>query len=72
MLQSEPALLITTDEALAVVNVLPIWKTNCAFELPWSLRVSVPVSCADDAKDKFSDRGTVIREDVLFGKIISN
>ena len=30
----EPALMVTTDEALAVVSVLPIWKTNCAFESP--------------------------------------
>ena len=36
MLQSgvEPAFMVTTEESLAVVRVLPIWKTNCAFELP--------------------------------------
>ena len=39
-----PPLIVTTDELLAVVSVLPIWKTNCAFGFPWSLRVSVPVS----------------------------
>ena len=30
----EPALVVTTEELVAVVSVLPIWKTNCAFELP--------------------------------------
>ena len=47
---SVPPLIVTTDELLAVVSVLPIWKTNCAFGSPKSLRVSVPVNCADDAK----------------------
>ena len=34
----------TTEELLAVVSVLPIWKTNTALGLPRVLRVSVPVS----------------------------
>ena len=40
----------TTLELLAVVSVLPIWKMKTAFELPWPLRVSVPVSCAEEEK----------------------
>jgi len=49
-LSPEPALIRSTDEALAVVKVLPIWKRKTAFGLPSALRVSVPVNCADDAK----------------------
>ncbi len=30
----EPALIVTTEELVAVVSVLPIWKINCAFESP--------------------------------------
>ncbi len=42
-LQPEPLLIMTTDELLAVVSVLPIWKTKSALGLPRALRVSVPV-----------------------------
>ena len=45
-----PLLVKTTAELLAVVSVLPIWKTKTAFESPRASRVSVPVNCADDAK----------------------
>ncbi len=38
------SLIVTTDELLAVVSVLPIWNTNWAFGSPWSFRVSFPVS----------------------------
>jgi hypothetical protein len=42
-------LLITvTDEPAAVVSVLPIWKTNCAFGSRLALRVGARVRCADD------------------------
>jgi hypothetical protein len=40
----------TTLEPLAVVSVLPIWKTQTEPGLPWASRVSVPVSWADDEK----------------------
>lgn len=30
----EPEPMVTTDELLAVVSVLPNWKMNCALELP--------------------------------------
>jgi len=40
----------TTDELLAVVSVLPIWKMKTAFGLLSALRVSVPVNCADEMK----------------------
>ena len=39
-----------TEEPLAVVSALPIWKTNVAFGSPWPSSVSVPVSCAELAK----------------------
>ena len=48
---AEPALIVTTEELVAVVSVVPIWKINCAAELPWSLRVSVPVSPAEDENE---------------------
>ena len=41
-------LIKTTDELLAVVSVLPIWKTNSEPGMP--LSVSVPVSWAGPAK----------------------
>ena len=47
-LQGEPPLVMSTDEPLAVVSVLPIWNMKTAPALPWALRVRVPVSCADD------------------------
>src|SRR5450830_1262940 len=43
-LHFEPPLITTTDEPLAVVSVLPIWKTKTASGSPRALRVSVPVS----------------------------
>src|SRR4051794_25770553 len=46
-LHGEPPLIITTDEALAVVSVLPILKTKTAPALPNALSVRVPVSCAE-------------------------
>ena len=42
--ESVKLLLKTTDELLAVVSALPIWKTNSALGLPSVLRVRVPVS----------------------------
>jgi hypothetical protein len=36
----------TTDESLAVVSVLPIWKTYT----PLPLSVRVPVNCAEESK----------------------
>src|SRR3954470_13389345 len=49
-LHAEPPLIITTDEALAVVSVLPILKTKTAAALPNEFSVSVPVSCAEVEK----------------------
>jgi hypothetical protein len=49
-LPADPALIRTTDEALAVVSVLPILKMKTALALPWPLSVRVPVSCAEEAK----------------------
>ena len=34
----------------AVVSVEPIWNTNTALGSPWASSVTVPVSCAEDAK----------------------
>src|SRR5436309_4036912 len=45
-----PVLVRTTDDALAVVSVLPILNRKSAFGLPWKLRVSVPVRPADEVK----------------------
>ena len=51
LLQLLPPLLMTvTDEALAVVSVLPILNRKSAFALPRALRVNAPVSCADVVK----------------------
>ena len=49
-LQSSPPLRTRTDELLAVVSVVPIWNTNDAAGSPCASSVSVPVSCADEAK----------------------
>jgi hypothetical protein len=46
----EPPLLKTTDEADAVVRVLPILKTQTELGSPWALRVSTPVNPADELK----------------------
>ena len=43
-LPANPPLLMTTDEALAVVSVLPILKMKTALALPWALSVRIPVS----------------------------
>src|ERR1700722_7404413 len=40
----EPKLVTTTDEPLAVVSELPIWKTQYALLLPCALRSRVPVN----------------------------
>jgi hypothetical protein len=39
-----------TDDAEAVVSVVPIWKTNWALVSPWASSVSIPVSCAEELK----------------------
>src|SRR5450830_406231 len=49
-LQFDPPLMTWTTELLAVVSVLPIWKTKTALGSPWASRVSVPVNWADDEK----------------------
>jgi hypothetical protein len=49
-LQLEPPLIMLTEELLAVVSVLPIWKIKTALALPWALRVTVPVNCAEEEK----------------------
>jgi hypothetical protein len=46
----EPPLLKTTDEADAVVRLLPILKTQTELGSPWALRVSTPVNPADELK----------------------
>ena len=48
--QSWPPLMKTTDALLAVVSLLPIWKTKTAPGSPRASRVSFPVSCASDEK----------------------
>ena len=48
--EEPPSLIVTTELPDAVVRVDPIWKTNCASGLPWSSRVSVPVSSAEEEK----------------------
>jgi hypothetical protein len=45
-----PLLITRTDELLAVVSVLPIWKMNKASALPSASRTSCPVNCADVEK----------------------
>lgn len=49
-LQLDPELMTGTLELLAVVSVLPIWKTKTAAGLPWASSVSVPVNWAEDEK----------------------
>ena len=49
-LQAGPPVVMRTDELLAVVSVLPIWKTKTELGSPWALRVSVPVNPADESK----------------------
>jgi hypothetical protein len=46
-LQSFPPLITCTDETLAVVNVLPIWKMKTAAALPCAFSVKAPVSWAE-------------------------
>ena len=41
---SGPPLITLTDELLAVVSVLPIWKAQNALLLPWASKVSDPVN----------------------------
>ena len=48
--QLDPLLIRRTDEALAVVSVLPILKTKRALELPCASRVRVPVNWAEVEK----------------------
>ena len=45
-----PPLMMTTDELLAVVSVVPIWKMKTALESSWASRVSLPVSWASFEK----------------------
>jgi len=45
-----PPLLITTDDPLAVVSVLPNLKMKTAAGLPWALSVRLPVSAPDAEK----------------------
>jgi hypothetical protein len=49
-LHRDAMLMRETLEVLAVVSVLPIWKTNTAAGFPRAFSVSVPVSWADDEK----------------------
>ena len=49
-LQLDPMFVMRTIEELAVVSVLPIWKTKTAAGLPWPFNVSVPVNPAEDEK----------------------
>jgi len=49
-LHRSPPLIMPTDELLAVVSVLPIWKTQTDRGSPWALSVRIPVNCADDEK----------------------
>jgi hypothetical protein len=39
-----------TAEATEVVRVLPVWKTKRESHEPCASRMSVPVNCADEAK----------------------
>ena len=43
-LHSLPPLITRTEEPLAVVSAVPIWKIKSAFGLLCALRVSIPVS----------------------------
>jgi hypothetical protein len=47
-LHARAPLMSSTAELDAVVMVDPIWKTNCAFGLPWASSVSVPVRPIDE------------------------
>jgi len=49
-LQPEPLLIMTTDESLAVVSVVPIWKMKTAALLPPASSVNCPVNPADDER----------------------
>jgi hypothetical protein len=49
-LQGEALLIRTTDDADAVVSVLPILKTQTALGSPWALSVSAPVNPTDELK----------------------
>ena len=49
-LQSDPPLIIFTDELLAVVSELPMRKMKTELGLPNASKVSVPVNWADEAK----------------------
>jgi hypothetical protein len=46
MLQISLPLTKITEDAEAVVNVLPIWKTNVASGSPSAFKTNVPVNCA--------------------------
>ncbi len=48
-LHGEAPLISTTELSDAVVSVEPIMKTNCALGSPCASRVTVPVSCAEEA-----------------------
>jgi hypothetical protein len=39
--------MMSTDAALPVVSVLPIWNTKAAFGSPCASSVRAPVSCAE-------------------------
>jgi hypothetical protein len=45
-LQGEAPPIRITEEAVAVVSVEPIWKTQTLLESPWPSRTRAPVSCA--------------------------
>jgi hypothetical protein len=47
-LQGEAPLIRTTDDADAVVSVLPILKAQTALGSPWALSVSAPVNPTED------------------------
>ena len=49
-LQLEAPLISSTDAALAVVSVLPIWKMKIPLGSPRPSSVSAPVNCADVSK----------------------
>ena len=50
MLQAFAPLVRRTDEPLAVVNVLPIWKIKTALGSPSPSSVRILLNCADDEK----------------------
>lgn len=45
-LQPDAPLIRSTEALLAVVSVLPVWKTKTASGSPWASSVSAPVICA--------------------------